>query len=169
MDVAQFFKSLSNLTMEAKYRAQDDYIIHFLEQIKTERKKMQINSEGCAQMAQSKMSGSRALADEADGLAELAKLSNIVASLLGELRGTVEKAWKVVSTKSFNTRMSTIEDPQADFNNILEVRRQGVKAVAKKTNSHPAEDSHRKWIAIHNENLAKDPRFYGGYVPKEGE
>ena len=141
MDVAQFFKSLSNLTMDAKYRAQDDYISQVLEQIKTDRKKMHFKSESCAQMAQSKMpepqmkqsdksyvqlrAEARAvsLADKIDGLAELAKLYNVIANLPGESKNTVEKRWKVALLKSLDARMSAIEDLQAGFNDVMEVKR----------------------------------------------
>ena len=175
MDVAHFFKTLSNLTMEAKYQAQDACIIRLLKQTKTERKKMQIKSEGCAQIAQSKMSTQMpqsnkshapALADEIDGLAELAKFYNILANMLGEFKDAVAKRWKIAWMKGFN---AAIEDVQAAYDDVLEVKRRGVDAVANETNFLPKRDSHRKCVDVHNEDLAKDPAVYGGYVPKEGE
>lgn len=167
MDVARFFKSLSNLSMEAKYRAQDDYISHLLNHITVERSRMQVKSEGCAQMSQAK----KPKAEEFDGLSELAKLYSIIASLLDELEKTVEKRWEIASTKSFNARMSAIEDLQADFDVVVGTKQQGIQNVAEKAKPSrlPAESSVGDADAVYKENLARDHRFYGGYVPKEGE
>lgn len=122
--------------MEAKYQAQEDYINHLITHITTEREKMQIKSEGCAQMAQSKMSGSLALADKEYGLAQLAKLYDMIVNLLDELEDRVCKRWKTASLKSFNARMSTLEDLRATYDDVWEIKRRGVEAVAKNANIH---------------------------------
>lgn len=176
IDVAQFFKSLSDLTMKAKYQGQDDYINHLLDRIATQRKEMQIKemqikSAGCAQMSAAK----KPAALEFDGLAELAKLYAMVADMLHELEKTVMERWSLTSKKSlnslfFNGRMSALEDLQAEYDDVMEVKRKGVEAVAKKARSDTwprKENSHSEWQDVHDEGLATDTKFFGRYVPKE--
>lgn len=50
------------------------------------------------------------LADEIDGLADLAKLYNIIANLVGEIKDTVEKRWKVATMEGFNARTNAVGD-----------------------------------------------------------
>lgn len=173
MDVAQFFKSPSDLTMEVKYQAQDDYIDHLLDRIATQRKEMQIKSAGCAQMSAAK----KPAALEFDGLAELAKLYAMVADMLHELEITVMERWSLVSKESlnslfFNGRMSALEDLQAEYDDVMEVKWKGVEAVAKKARSDTwprKKKSNSEWQDVRNEGLAKDPKFIGRYVPEEEE
>jgi hypothetical protein len=50
------------------------------------------------------------LADEIDGLVDLAKLYNTIANLVGEIKDTVEKRWKVATMEGFNARTNAVGD-----------------------------------------------------------
>ncbi|KAF3047075.1 hypothetical protein E8E12_011037 [Didymella heteroderae] len=132
MDVAKLFKSLSGMTLAQKYQAQDNHMNNFLMRIVEDQTEMQTKGTGCAQMSQAKKSLSAAIDEKADRLAELAKLYIILETLLDDLKVTVEKHWSQVSKRSFNERMTAIENLQADYEEILEAKRKGIQAVARK-------------------------------------
>lgn len=49
------------------------------------------------------------------------------------------------------------------------VKRKDIGALERKTDFHPKKVSHQEFKGITNDNLAEDPKFYQGYVPKHVE
>ncbi|KAF1927695.1 uncharacterized protein M421DRAFT_5961 [Didymella exigua CBS 183.55] len=166
MNVAQFVESLSGLSLEGEYEAQDDYIIHLLVRIITDRTEMQINSEECAQMSQARNMGPPVPANELDRLKEFAELQSIIARLFEELKVEVKRRWRLALESSFEDRMKAIEELRAHYGGILEVKRQGVQLVAKKASfrsENTNADSYGKDGTGYKDVEATNPAFYGRY------
>lgn len=136
MDIEQFLRSLTKPTMEAKYEAQNDHINHLLDRITTERKQMQVKSPGRAQMSSAQNPSDL----DPDGLAELAKLYATVDNMLDELENTVKNRWSLALKTSLNPVFlnggrSVLGYLQAEFDDIMELKRRGVEIVAQKYKS----------------------------------